>query len=158
MRFYCPAFRCLFRIRVHLAVAAALLATALPGWAADVRAEVQQRIASLDRAILKGSLNDLNGHFDADGVFVNEEGKVVSRKTYLAGLINPETVYKTAKSRPDALRVFGEVVIESGVFEATGTLRGKPYHPRVRYTSTWIKRNGTWVIIGEQGQDVSPVK
>jgi ketosteroid isomerase-like protein len=56
------------------------------------------------------------------------------------------------------LRIFVGSTVEVGLFEGKGKEDGKPFHWRTRYTATWLKKNGVWVVTAEQDFDLPSAK
>jgi ketosteroid isomerase-like protein len=49
------------------------------------------------------------------------------------------------------VRVYGKTAVMTGQFTAKGTFKGKNIDVRERYTAVWVKQNGRWQLVAEQG-------
>lgn len=61
-------------------------------------------------------------------------------------------VLRLTSVRHDSLvvSVYGDVALLRGIAESSGTYRGMPFAGRVRYTRTFVRRNGRWQAVAMQ--------
>jgi ketosteroid isomerase-like protein len=59
--------------------------------------------------------------------------------------------FESAKSSDVKVRVYGKTAVMTGRFNAKGTFKGKTIDVRERYTAVWVKQNGRWQLVAEQG-------
>jgi hypothetical protein len=46
--------------------------------------------------------------------------------------------------------VYGDTIIIIGIYHEKGTLSGKPYVHRARFTDTWIRQGTSWICVASQ--------
>jgi uncharacterized protein (TIGR02246 family) len=45
--------------------------------------------------------------------------------------------------------VFRDAAVATGTYAGKGTYKGKPYDSRGRFTDTWVKQNGKWLLAAD---------
>jgi len=93
----------------------------------------------------------------ADFVGTSSTGRVGSKSTLLSELRRDKNVYKSIEARGMSVRTHGDdVAVVTGVTRQSGTTRsGKRFNSSLRFTDTWVKRNGQWRCIASQTTDLS---
>jgi len=52
------------------------------------------------------------------------------------------------------IRIYKNTVVMTGRFIAKGKFRGKNIDIRERYTPVWVKKDGHWRLVAEQGNEI----
>jgi len=52
------------------------------------------------------------------------------------------------------VRVYKSTAVMTGRFTAKGQFRGKNIDIRERYTAVWVKKDGHWRLVAEQGNEI----
>jgi ketosteroid isomerase-like protein len=137
------------------------------GWAADepakgipkeIQAELKKAADAYNAAIKDRDEKALDKLVDADGRFVDEKGKVFTKKEWVAELVKQSVVYDSITDTTIAARLIGETAIGTGTWVATGKRDGKPVKDQLRYTVVWVKKGGGWVLNAEQSTPITDTK
>jgi ketosteroid isomerase-like protein len=126
-------------------------AVALSGAAAwaDAGADEQAVIAAEHQASKANQTNnvDLAASLTADNfVSTDQDGTVIVGKA--ANIADMKETRFTSNEVTDLkVTVYGDAAIATGTFAAKGTYKGKPFDDRGRFTDTWVKMNGKWLIV-----------
>jgi ketosteroid isomerase-like protein len=83
------------------------------------------------------------------------EGKLMNKAEDIADTMDPKLTMEQVETTGMNIRVDGGRAIVTGVFHTKGTYDGKPFDRKVRYTDTWIRRDGRWIAWASQG---TPIK
>jgi Protein of unknown function (DUF3225). len=119
----------------------------------EMKDEVTKQLEAYDAALKDRDENKLGQLFDDDGRFINDEGRALDKKGYIADFFKDKT-YESASSTDVTTRVVGNMVIQTGIWTAKGTKQGKAFQKKVRYTTVWIKKGDTWVVTAEQSTPI----
>lgn len=119
----------------------------------EMKDEVTKQLEAYDAALKDRDENKLGQLFDDDGRFINDEGRALDKKGYIADFVKDKT-YESASSTDVTTRVVGNMVIQTGIWTAKGTKQGKAFQKKVRYTTVWIKKGDTWVVTAEQSTPI----
>lgn len=91
---------------------------------------------------LKHNIKPLEETATEDFVLVAAPGLVENKKQALDGVVNLNI--SDIKVTADKTISSENLVIIVGTLEMKGTILNQPVPPRIRYTSTFLKENGTW--------------
>ncbi len=130
-----------------------ILATVPAGMAQGTAQSDSDRIRLLamesawNQAVQQKDLKALRMLLAPELVYVDHDGKVMTREQYLAdvGLIAKRPQQVASESM--VVHVYGVVAIVSGVYRENGVREGKPYSLRERFTDTWLHRYGSWTCV-----------
>jgi ketosteroid isomerase-like protein len=116
---------------------------------ADTGADEKAVIAAEHQAAKANQTNnvDLAASLTADNyVSTDQDGTVFVGKA--ANLADMKVTTWTSNEITDLkVTVYGDAAIATGTFVAKGTYKGKPFDDRGRFTDTWVKMNGKWLIV-----------
>lgn len=101
-------------------------------------AEQQKNTRALDE-LLSNSL----AYTDYDGTFMN-------KPEFLASVASPSLHPEQIVNESVTVHSFGTSAIVTGVYREKGTLNGKSYSRRGRFTDTWVSQNGVWQCVASQ--------
>jgi ketosteroid isomerase-like protein len=87
---------------------------------------------------------------DGDFVFTDYDGTVMSKKEFLESIRDKSNQLTVEASEDMKLYRHGDTLIVTGATHEKGTLKGKPYQHKGRFTDTWIRQNGNWICIASQ--------
>ena len=83
-------------------------------------------------------------------VFTDYDGTFMNKSQYLASMsgesLNPQTIVSLSMKT----HVYGNSAVVTGVYLETGTLKGKTYKRRERFSDTWINVKDTWQCVASQ--------
>lgn len=112
--------------------------------------EIVSKIMALERlgrlqAFGSKDLKTLSELLDDDFVSVNLEGQRLSKREVLDYVQRANSLgYITQEM---VVRVHGDTVIVTGLFQISVVRRGKPSMRQGRFMDTWMNRDGHWVAI-----------
>jgi len=83
----------------------------------------------------------------------SETGNLQTKAQTVSDLRRPDkAVVEALELSEVAVRIEGNTAVVTGVFRDRGRDdAGKPYDRRVRFTDTWLKRDGRWMVWATQG-------
>jgi hypothetical protein len=85
-------------------------------------------------------------------IYVDVDGSLQNKTEFLNGINNRPEHIDVIGVEPASVKVYlyENSAVASGVYREKGTLRGKPYSRRGRFTDTWIKQGKAWVCVASQ--------
>ena len=104
-----------------------------------------------DAAIKSNDAKTLERIFAAEFVYTTPDGEIRDKEQQLAFARSGDLKFETAQSSDAKVRVYGKTAVMTGRFNAKGTFKGKNIDVRERYTAVWVKQNGRWQLVSEQG-------
>jgi ketosteroid isomerase-like protein len=84
-----------------------------------------------------------------DFVGTSSSGKLGNKSTMIAEAMKDKNVYTSAVSGDMIVHSFGPgIAVVTGVARENGkTPNGKAFSHAIRFTDTWVERNGTWQCV-----------
>jgi len=119
--------------------------------------EVTKLSQAYDAAIKDRDEKKLGQLLDDDGRYVNDEGRLLDKKGYIADFVKDKT-YESSTSTDVTVRMVGggnTTAIQTGTWTAKGTMEGKPFQKKSRFTTVWVKTGDTWVVTAEQSTPIT---
>jgi reactive intermediate/imine deaminase len=104
-----------------------------------------------DAAIVAGDANALDRIFADEFVYTTPDGEVRNKAGQLAFARSGDLKLESGKSDDVKVSVYGNTAVMTGLFTAKGQFQGKNLDIRERYTAVWVKQNGRWRLVAEQG-------
>jgi ketosteroid isomerase-like protein len=104
-----------------------------------------------DTALLRGDAVALDRLYADEFVYTNPDGEIRDKAQQLAFTRLGDLKFESAQSSDVKVRVYGKTAVMTGRFNAKGTFKGKTIDVRERYTAVWVKQNGRWQLVAEQG-------
>jgi hypothetical protein len=104
------------------------------------QAELQQDTAAIEHLLAENFIN------------VDVDGSLQNKTEFLVGIKNRTEHIEVIGVEPGSAKVFlyENSAVASGIYREKGTLHGKPYSHRGRFTDTWIKQGSAWVCVASQ--------
>jgi ketosteroid isomerase-like protein len=87
---------------------------------------------------------------DPDFVLTDYDGSIMNKADLLLSIRDTTNQLTTEVSEGMRLFRHGDTVVVIGATHEKGTLKGKPYQHRGRFTDTWIKQNSQWLCVASQ--------
>ncbi|MEO5858495.1 MAG: nuclear transport factor 2 family protein [Pyrinomonadaceae bacterium] len=85
-----------------------------------------------------------------DYMFTSEDGKTRNRSEDIAHMTAGDTTFESVGTADRKVRVIGNsAAVETGIWKAKGTNKGKAFDETGRYTTTWAWRSGRWQIVSD---------
>ena len=83
-------------------------------------------------------------------VYTDYDGTFMNKSEFLASISNPALHPESITDDSLTVHTYGSSAIATGVFHEKGTLNGKGYSRRIRFTDTWVSENGLWHCVAGQ--------
>lgn len=78
--------------------------------------------------------------------------KLSTKAEEIAGMKSDKSVTESAEATDMNIRIEGNTAVVTGVYRTKGRdEKGQPFDRRIRYTDTYIKRDGRWQVWASQG-------
>jgi len=134
-----------------LAILAALLLSTAP-LAQDKSASADEiQIKQLERAWnqaeSKQEVQEVSSLLADTLVYTDYDGSFMNKSEYLKWVAAPQQKADHIYDEGQAVKVYGDAAVVTGIYRETGSNKGKPYVIRSRFTDTWIKRGGVWLCV-----------
>src|ERR1700730_3815818 len=111
--------------------------------------DISQTLMKLEndwaKMALTGDAASLEKLLAPDYVYTNQDGQMASRAEMVSGLQSGTTKYDTFTVGDMKVHVYGDAAVVTGNGHLKGTENGKPVDEQIRFTDTWVKRDGRWV-------------
>ena len=104
-----------------------------------------------DDAIMRGDVAALERIFADEFIYTNPKAEVLDKKQQIAALSSGGVKLTDAKSDDVRIRIYGQTAVMTGRFTAKADSAGTSEMINERYTAVWIRRDGGWQLVAEQG-------
>ena len=89
------------------------------------------------------------------GSVSSSSGRAMSRSADIEDTMNDKAKYDLVETTDTQIRIDGATAIVNGVFRMKGTTEnGVATDRRIRFTDTWIKRDGRWLAFASAGTTI----
>ena len=112
---------------------------------ADITSKLLALESMWNRAAEAKDLRALDAIVDDDFVYVESDGKLLTKSEFLAEIHGAKGFQLALESR--VVRLHGNTAVVTGIYRRTGLEHGKPFMKRERFVDTWRQKNGIWVWI-----------
>ena len=123
---------------------------------ADAVSKILALESAWNQAVGTRDTKALNAIFDNFLVYVEHDGRVMSKAEYLATVKraggNPQQVTTEGMTA----HIWGATAVVTGIYRERGVHDGKPYDRRGRFIDTWIFKDRIWVCVAAQATLVKP--
>jgi len=99
------------------------------------QAEVAKDAAALDHLLAD------------DFTYVDIDGSMQNKAEFLDGIKHPVEHIEIIGNDSLKARVYRDAVIVNGTYHEKGTLNGKAYIHRGRFTDTWVRQGSSWMCV-----------
>jgi len=83
-------------------------------------------------------------------VYTDDDGTFMNKSEFLASVGNPSLHPEQIVNESVTVHSYGASAVVSGIYREKGTMNGKPYSRRGRFTDTWVSENGVWRCVASQ--------
>lgn len=104
-----------------------------------------------DEALVRGDALVLERLYSDDFIYTTPDGEVRDKAQQLAFTRTGDLRLESGQSDDVRVRVYGNTAVMTGRFTAKGKFRDQRIDIRERYTAVWVKREGRWRLVAEQG-------
>jgi ketosteroid isomerase-like protein len=139
----------------------AVLAVMQPALGADTGRDADiatlKRISDAwDAAIVRKDETAIAGNMAEDFRQIDGHGNIETKKSFLAGLIDPKLGIDPYTVEDFEVRLYGDTALLSGRTHMTGKYDGKPFESDYRYIDIYVRRDGAWKIVSVQITRIPP--
>jgi len=151
--------RNIFIITALLALSLALTAQQ-PGMHADANPAAEGEIKALEMKladlIVHGDWDEYEKHLASDYLHTRDSGHVESKDEALASLRDVKRKIIVMEMEPAdlAIRIYGDTAVSNAEFTTSVRESGQVKTLRTRQTDVFVKRDGQWYLIAEQGTTI----
>jgi Domain of unknown function (DUF4440) len=144
-----------FTITMLLAWSIALTAQQ-PSAHADANPIAEGEIKALEfklaGLIVRGDWDEYAKHLASDYLHTRDNGQVESRDDAMASLRDIKRKIIVMEMEPDpAIHIYGDTAVSNAEFTTSVREAGQIKTRRTRQTDVFVKRDGQWYLIAEQG-------
>src|SRR5579863_6393017 len=132
---------------IILVCSALLSASAQDTVIAAARSNILALEHAWDQAQERGDPKGLAAIFDNALIFVDYDGKVLTKAEYMARVKSNNTHMAQIVAEQMSVQVFGDTAIVVGTYRVKGVENGSPYLRRGRFVDTWVLTGGHWICV-----------
>jgi len=147
------------RIRVCIGILACTVSLLLVAQNSD-HLDAQSKILALeyawDQAQSLGDIRALSAIFDNSLVFVDYDGKILTKAQYLDRVKVDSSHLQQIVTESMNIQMFGNTAIVVGTYRAKGVENAKPYLRRRRFIDVWMLRGEHWICVAAEATPVAP--
>ena len=144
------------RWKITFQVFALLLVCVAGALAQDNSSDIAGRILSLEiswnQAEQQQDTKALDRLLGEKFIYIDVDGSVQNRAQFFEGVKNRPEHIDVIGVEPGTTQVYvyGDSAVASGIYREKGTVHGKAYSNRGRFTDTWIRQGTAWVCVASQ--------
>jgi len=83
-------------------------------------------------------------------------GNLANKAQDIAGSVSDKLTMELVETTDMNIRVDGDRAIVTGIFHTKGRDEKGPFDRKMRYTDTWLKRDGRWLAWASQATNIQP--
>jgi ketosteroid isomerase-like protein len=130
-----------------LVCCALVFAPAQDAGTAAARSNILALEHAWDQAQERGDPKGLAAIFDNALIFVDYDGKLLTKAEYMARVKSNNTHMEQIVAEQMNVQVFGDTAIVVGTYRVKGAENGIPYLRRGRFVDTWVLTGGRWICV-----------
>jgi len=142
------------RVYAALLICASLFMAAQNYGDSAVRSNILALEYAWDQAQERGDIKALSAIFDNALVFVDFDGKILTKTEYLARVKSDSSYLQQIVTESMSVQVFGNTAIVVGTYRAKGVEDGRPYLRRRRFVDTWMLMGEHWVCVAAEATPI----
>ena len=106
-------------------------------------------------AVMTHDAAPLEGFLADDFTQTSETGEVRGREETIARAASSAAVFSSGGLEDMRVRLYGDVAVVTGRFAAEGRSGDEPFTVNVRWTDTFVRRDGRWLCVASQSSSVT---
>jgi ketosteroid isomerase-like protein/quercetin dioxygenase-like cupin family protein len=122
--------------------------------AADAAAALMQLERDWSDAVKRQDTAWMERHYAPEYTWTSPDGTINDRKTDIEDAKN--VTFDSMELSDTQVRVNGDTAVVTGVTTLTGKYKGQDISGRYRFTDTFVRRDGRWLILASQSTRVAP--
>lgn len=148
-----------FIVTFLLALSSAMAAQQ-PGVHADVNPAAEGEIKAVELRladlIVRGDWDEYAKHLASEYLYTRDDGHVEGKDEALTRLRDVKRKVIVMEMEPGdlAIRIYGDTAVSSAEFTIRVRDRGQVKSRRLRLSGVFVKRDGQWCLIAEQGTTI----
>ena len=119
---------------------------------------VEQELIKLEYewadALVKHDWTFLDRILADDYVVTDPEGNVSTKAQEIAFFKSGEFAVTSCVHHELKVRVYGDAAVVTGHTTTKETYKGKDFSPQLRWTDTWVKRDGRWQCVAGHSSEI----
>jgi uncharacterized protein (TIGR02246 family) len=131
-------------------------ANAVTETAANVEQEIRRLQQEYDNAALRQDAAAFERLFAEDYTITQAGGRMNTKAEMIAMAKAGDVKMEVGRSDDVKIRLYGDTAIVSCRWTEKSVTKGKPFAGTLLYTTVWVKRDGKWQIVSDQGTLVTP--
>jgi ketosteroid isomerase-like protein len=120
----------------------------------DARSNILALEHAWDQAQERGDVKALSAIFDDSLVFVDYDGKVLTKAQYLDRVKLDSSHLQQIVTESMNVQMLGNTAIVVGTYRAKGVENGKPYLRRRRFIDVWMLQGELWICVAAEATPV----
>ncbi len=144
-------------MKALFAMSLLLLGALLPAGSARAQTPDERALLRLEdgwaRALMRRDTAYFRRTLHPAYVYSDEQGLSGKEQVIAQSVAASDTVTFAGNEQMKA-RVYGTTGVVTGILVTRGRGARGPFHHRYRYTDSWIKRGGHWIMIASQDYDI----
>jgi len=125
---------------------------------ADAEKEISTINEEYEKAIVRQDVAAYDRLLADDLIFTDQDGIVKTKAEVIKEVRTGDYKFEYGRSEEKKIRVFGNTAVLNGIWVDKGTYKGKEFNDRQRYTTVYVKKNGSWQVISDQVTNIAPPK
>jgi ketosteroid isomerase-like protein len=121
--------------------------------------EEESRILLLENAWNKAEqrrdIQALDQLLAATLAYTDYDGSFYTKEQFLDSVRNAAETMESLVNEQVRVHAYESSAVVTGTYREKGTVKGKPYTRRGRFTDTWVKQNGAWLCVASQSTLIS---
>jgi ketosteroid isomerase-like protein len=136
---------------VVLVLGVAILAKTQTG---SVEQEIMKLVNGWNKSVIKLDVSFMEQILADDYTWTDPAGKIHSKAEEIASMKSEEGLVTSAIDDEVKIRVYGDAAVVTGRTIAKWKAEGKEGTNQIRWTDTWIKRDGRWQCVADHVSNV----
>jgi hypothetical protein len=139
-----------------LVCTALVFASAQDAGVAGARSNILALEHAWDQAQERGDGKALASIFDNGLIFVDYDGKLLTKVEYMARVKSNATHMQQIVAEQMNVQMFGDTAIVVGTYRVKGVENTIPFIRRGRFTDTWVLMGGHWICVAAATTPILP--
>jgi len=121
---------------------------------------VEQTLMNMEQeisdALVKGDTSFLDKYTADSAVLTNPGGMFLNKAQAIAAFKSGDIKLESSKNDDMKVQVFGKTAIVTYRSTDKGRFMGKDFSGQARWTETFVKMKGKWMLVASQGTPIMP--
>lgn len=122
---------------------------------AETDAELLALDATWNELRMKPDVAGLDRILADDWMLTHSDGRVQYKADYLDELRTSTRRNQGIGNEDLRVRRYGDTMVVTGASVQSGISNGQPWSGRFRFTRTWVKRDGAWIMVSSHSSRVA---